>query len=954
MFEYYTYPGNGETVQAVFEVIAKIAASGTMSGAAQAAALFGFLITLCVAVYKLDLRDSFVNILSIAAVWMVIMTPKTQVLITETSGYGFTGRQYAVSNIPFGLAAAGNIISSFGVNITRKMEQVSTLPNDLNYSQTGILFGTRLYDQIKTARFQDPVLVHDWALFMNQCSFYDVNLYHLYSIEELSRSSDILKTLGKTNKVLFTNVTNANTASGRFSYQRGSTTMTCDKAYAVLAARSNTLLRSQILPQTAQNVLGQMGVRNVPNTNQALLAVGNTSFRYLLNNARVDTLKMLEQSAMAELLHETALINAKRNNDQIRATEALAKVQARNQYVQGQKNSGWMAAWSLPIVRSVLEAVLLGLFPLVIVIGLMSGVMALRSIGFYMMTLMWLQLWAPVASMINLALSVYARQKMSALTVGAVSITPATSDNLLATSADLQVVAGATMWLVPMIAFALTMGGRSLANGVLGLAQSGKSAAENAGAKSGTGDVSGGNMNYNNANANKDSRNAAYTDPQMSTRESAIGTSYRNRATGESVYQGRADSAGNIASTASVSLENAFNKQASQKWSEGEKYSAVASESYTAGMQKAAQWTLSYASKQSGVNGYGLGLNANQSQALAALFKTSQEIADKHSNVSATEVAKAIATGNRVGLNAGLGTSNAGGSLSGYGDKQDKFNDAEKLQVDISNAVKALKDQGVTFNDSIVNTAMASNAFQEEASKTGTLANSATASFTHSNEARKSAETSYAQSKEYSEAATQAGKSGATVQVNTAAAMAQQYTPQEIHAMGKNPAQYADKINDALLNSQEVKKALEQSSNQAGLTSFRSIGRGDMPQNKVEAAHQGNVANVSAGSGGNFAVVSAAAAAGGVTPGGMEAAIERSRNIKGDVENVVTSNQQKIDQGLDVYNAEATRLHTKDAKEGINWTKPNVKEPRELGNIRYQPGNNDSSGSFTFKNPPKK
>ena len=52
--EYFTFPGNGEAVQAVFNGVAMISSSTMMGGAMQAAALFGFLVTLAVAVFKLD------------------------------------------------------------------------------------------------------------------------------------------------------------------------------------------------------------------------------------------------------------------------------------------------------------------------------------------------------------------------------------------------------------------------------------------------------------------------------------------------------------------------------------------------------------------------------------------------------------------------------------------------------------------------------------------------------------------------------------------------------------------------------------------------------------------------------------------------------------------------------------------------------------------------------------
>ena len=187
--EYFTFPGNGEVVQAVFNGVAMISSSTMMGGAMQAAALFGFLVALSVAVFKLDLRESFTYLFVVAFIWMGMIVPKTTVLITESGRYGYTGRQYTVSNVPVGLAYMGYFVSSFGQSITRKAEQVNHLPDDLNYSRTGMLFGTRLLENIREARIPDAQLTQDWALFMNQCSFFDMNLYHFYNVQDLAHST---------------------------------------------------------------------------------------------------------------------------------------------------------------------------------------------------------------------------------------------------------------------------------------------------------------------------------------------------------------------------------------------------------------------------------------------------------------------------------------------------------------------------------------------------------------------------------------------------------------------------------------------------------------------------------------------------------------------------------------------------------------------------------------------
>lgn len=500
--EYFTFPGNGEAVRAVFNGVATISGSTMMGGAMQAAALFGFLVTLAVAVFKLDLKDNFSYLFVVLFCWMGMMVPKTTVLITESGGYGYTGRQYTVGNVPVGLAYMGYFVSSFGQSITRKAEQVNHLPDDLNYSRTGMLFGTRLMENIREARIPDAQLTQDWALFMHQCSFFDMNLYHFYNVQDLAQSADILATLTHTNQALFTNVSQIASRRGNMlQYNGKSKTMTCNEAAKELKDRTRFYSKNYLPGYIADRVFAGLGTNSAGiNRVNALVTLGNSSFQYLLDNSRFDTLKNIEQAAMVEVIRQAGIINGQRNRNPAAVQQAFAQVQARNQYIAAQKTGSSMASWNLPLIRSAAEAILIGLFPFVMILAMLGGIMAFRLLSFYMMSMLWIQLWAPVASIINMIMTMNAKRLFSVEAANGV-ITPGTGDTLLMAAADAQAAAGAAMWLIPVIAGALAMGGRSLMNGMMGMTSSAKSTGEAAGSQVGSGNYSAGNMNYNNSNA---------------------------------------------------------------------------------------------------------------------------------------------------------------------------------------------------------------------------------------------------------------------------------------------------------------------------------------------------------------------------------------------------------------------------------------------------------------------
>ncbi|ENX3923225.1 conjugal transfer protein TraG N-terminal domain-containing protein, partial [Neisseria gonorrhoeae] len=316
----------------------------------------------------------------------------------------YTGRQYTVGNVPVGLAYMGYFVSSFGQSITRKAEQVNHLPDDLNYSRTGMLFGTRLMENIREARIPDAQLTQDWALFMYQCSFFDMNLYHFYNVQDLAQSADILATLTHTNQALFTNVSQIASRRGNMlQYNGKSKTMTCNEAAKELKDRTRFYSKNYLPGYIADRVFAGLGTNSAGiNRVSALVTLGNSSFQYLLDNARFDTLKNIEQAAMVEVIRQAGIINGQRNRNPAAVQQAFAQVQARNQYIAAQKTGSSMASWNLPLIRSAAEAILIGLFPFVMILAMLGGIMAFRLLSFYMMSMLWIQLWAPVASIINM------------------------------------------------------------------------------------------------------------------------------------------------------------------------------------------------------------------------------------------------------------------------------------------------------------------------------------------------------------------------------------------------------------------------------------------------------------------------------------------------------------------------------------------------------------------------
>ena len=919
--EYFTFPGNGEVVQAVFNGVAMISSSTMMGGAMQAAALFGFLVALSVAVFKLDLRESFTYLFVVAFIWMGMMVPKTTVLITESGGYGYTGRQYAVGNVPIGLAYMGHFVSSFGQSITRKAEQVNHLPDDLNYSRTGMLFGARLLENIREAQIPDEQLTQDWSLFMNQCSFFDMNLYHFYTVQDLAQSTDILATLGNTNQALFTNVsqTTAET-NGRLKYNGKSTTMTCNEAAKLLKERTEFYSKNYLPSYIAERVFAGLGTNSVGiNRVNALVTLGNNSFQYLLDNARTDTLKNIEQSAMVEVIRQAGIINGQRNRNSAAVQQAFAQVQARNQYIAAQKTGSSMASWNLPLIRSAAEAIMIGLFPFVMILALLGGIMAFRMLGFYVMGMMWIQLWAPVASIINLIMTMNTKRLLSLEALNG-AITPGSSDTLLMAAADAQAAAGSAMWLIPVIAGALTMGGRSLMNGMMGMTSSAKSTGEAAGSQVGSGNYSAGNMNYNNSNANKHSLNPVYTDPQMMTAQSAAGTSWRNMATGESRVQMRNSSLG-VSSQSQISQSESYSKAADRAETSAQQWQASMRESVSQGNSNRLAFATNYGMDRSASEGYGMGLDASESRKLSYAIDQGKKIAQKFGVTNTSAVISAIAAGLSISGNTSSSTTarNIKNALGAKGDLgwNGKSQNTDQMVAEIGKSIEAGKRQGISFDSNFTDKVSQSEAYKVALNSGNSLAQAAEANFSKAREASHMAAESYQKAQSYREMAAQTYGNGITITQDNTNALVQdnpELTMSELNAgQGRT-------YNSAIRVGEDSHGRLKAAAENAGWKP-NDISPDKRPENNTQTAFKNFSDQVLSGVGAAFKDVRNQAHQGGVNPSGIYAALgARGEQLKQTYESKSEKVEGDINQGRNSHSQEVRRLvtHAQNAQNETN------------------------------------
>lgn len=750
---------------------------------------------------------------------------------------------------------------------------------------------------------------------MNQCSFFDMNLYHFYNVQDLAQSADILATLTHTNQALFTNVSQIASRRGNMlQYNGKSKTMTCNEAAKELKDRTQFYSKNYLPGYIADRVFAGLGT-NAAGINRvnALVTLGNSSFQYLLDNARFDTLKNIEQAAMVEVIRQAGIINGQRNRNSAAVQQAFAQVQARNQYIAAQKTGSSMASWNLPLIRSAAEAIMIGLFPFVMILALLGGIMAFRMLGFYMMGMMWIQLWAPVASIINLIMTMNTKRLLSLETLNG-AITPGSSDTLLMAAADAQAAAGSAMWLIPVIAGALTMGGRSLMNGMMGMTSSAKSTGEAAGSQVGSGNYSAGNMNYNNSNANKHSLNPVYTDPQMMTAQSAAGTSWRNMATGENRYQGRGDSFGNVSSTSTVSMSDVYTQAADRSTTAAKQYAASSVEQTTLGNTQTLAFGLQTVS-QNGAN-YAVtnGMSSSTAKSLDQIWQSAKDIAQRNGMGNDVQTVSSIALDLGARLSGGATTPPGTGlqgsaTVRGGATIRGEGRSSNKLSHDISETAKTLESQGVSITRNTLENIGQSNAFTQAQTDSSSLASQAQASYNKARQASISEQQSYAEAQSHREAASRTAQSGATVSIDNAKAI-REYAD-------KNGLAYSDVYNNpSIVAAAAMNAAVTQASNlrqQAEGTRFDSTGPispDDRPTNNVAAAYSSYKSGIDGQKSSTFATIQAQADRNGVNRNEARANIDGwQQKLEQGSKDAKNFNQKLFDKGMKKQEENTNKLH---------------------------------------------
>lgn len=559
--------GDVDTLALIFNALAAMTGGSSMAGAIAMVLILGFF----GALISMAVMKHLYGVHWLIAVFLingVLLVPKTTVQIVDKTAMQ---APVLVDNVPWGIGALASIVTSVGSGLTEMFEtafqvlpaalsgnSIVTLPADLTYEKTGMMFGATLIREAAKTRFQDPVFETDLVNFIANCTIYDISQGRI-DANTFNNAKDLWPLMANTNQARFSTLHGANGAVDSYS---------CPVAYASLDATMASQVTQQITNMAVfvnpalranlgQSITPSMSSAAAADLDAQLMAAYNRS---ALGGAAATTAQIIRQHGLINAVNGAGAMFSQRTNDPSALMLGMAQAQTTAAHNAQKIVGGKIAESALPLLHNGITAIVYTTFPLVILVALLlGGLGAIRVLKMYSLSLVWLAMWPPLYAVVNFLHSTKAA-KATALAGYANSVqgvTLATAPSIYDTTMSELAI---TSWLlvsVPVIASAIVFGMDKLANAGIGFMTAMGTSASFGSRQAG--DYAG------NLSLDKMDLAPNYTSAFMSQYGNALGTSTTDLLTGDYRYRanlgqsaaslGTSTEVGNRLSTASANAE---------------------------------------------------------------------------------------------------------------------------------------------------------------------------------------------------------------------------------------------------------------------------------------------------------------------------------------------------------------------------------------------------------------
>jgi conjugal transfer mating pair stabilization protein TraG len=479
MLEVFTV-GGGEYLVNTFNAVAAWTGAGGFRSLIRVVMVMGLIFALTVTAFNLDWRAWFRWFVQATLIYSCLMVPTVDVKVTDRINPGLAPA--TIANVPLGLGVMASFTSQVSDWFTRQAETVFVMPNSLQFSNGGIVYGARLWDKVRSFEIKDPVFRANLDAHLKQCVFFDI-LYGNLSMRTLSEAPDLWAAIGANPAV--------NRAQKYMREAGGSVDieyLTCRDAYAELSQSWNTYLTANV-PKFARTFYPKLGEAAA----NARLANDIPVVSQLFHGTASSAHDVLRQKSLVEAFAAAQLDFG--NDEADGFALERADTQARNSMTSvAQQAMVWV-----PVLNIVLTLVFYAMFPVIFPLFLFprTGIPTLKG---YLAGFFYLAAWGPIYVLLHMFVMDRVASEMAAAAPGGLSL--AGWGGIQAVNQDTATLAGFLMMSVPVLAAMLARGAVAASNSAASFLQPAQGGGEAAALERTTGNYAYGDVSFSNFNGN--------------------------------------------------------------------------------------------------------------------------------------------------------------------------------------------------------------------------------------------------------------------------------------------------------------------------------------------------------------------------------------------------------------------------------------------------------------------
>lgn len=638
----------GEFFEAAFNGVATLIGTSTWGSLFHIVGFFSAMALFFVYIRGHDPKEVLKFIAAFIFISSVLIIPKRTVHIIDMTNPTLVLR---VDNVPAGLSVPFRFITSIGGSLMTAYDSVFHTPDSVAYSKTGMLFGATLMANTTDVVAQNGDLAMLLNEYVKQCVIGDIMLAHKYSMAELTHSSDPYELIfRKPSPLRGVIVPYGNRlAQARF--------YTCEEL-------ANTVLKRELKTDSSKGgktwdyyVKRFIGTR--PSADSLFGMMMADSYNFYYQGGR-DASEILRQNVVMNAIKQGITSHTAASGN-VASLVNLADQSSNSKMRLSWAAAGGLSATFTPVMHTVLMAMLVGMFPIIILLAMIHG-LTLPVLKGYVFSIIYLESWPPLYAILNYAMAFYLKGETQGMNFSLSNLS-----TIQQTHSDIGLMAAWLSNAIPFIAAGLVFGlWRVVSQAGNYLGSSINSTASSSASQAADGTWAFNNMQMENVSGFKWDTNQSFRDGQMLTQHASGATT--TKTSGGGILHDGKSAISSLATDIQFGRMLSSSYQAQQREAESQVQSLSNSISHGSQLvgSQLTQWAQQRGNSDTVVNGADNSRAATLTQALNKLNSVTNAYA-KREGISTSEAVTAVLNKSQSGdFTAGVSASVGKDGLFGF------------------------------------------------------------------------------------------------------------------------------------------------------------------------------------------------------------------------------------------------------------------------------------------------